>query len=138
MKAVGYKAARGRDTMVGRPISSRRSARAVPQSSHQILLSASSRVQGGAGVTPTTKGALVALAVAALFGTRGAMAADSAAEAPKGDAKVKCTGVNECAGKGSCAGAGNSCAGKNTCKGMGVLELSAKECAAKGGKVATE
>ena len=83
----------------------------------------------------TTKGAIVALSVAALFGTRGAFAADSAADATKGDAKVKCTGVNECAGKGACASAGNSCAGKNTCKGMGVLEMSAEECAKKHGKV---
>lgn len=83
----------------------------------------------------STRGAIVALSVAALFGARGALAADSAADAPKGDAKVKCSGINECAGKGSCGGAGNACAGKNTCKGKGVVETTAEECAAKSGKV---
>jgi hypothetical protein len=81
------------------------------------------------------KGAMVALSVAALFGARGAMAAESSADSAKGDAKVKCAGVNECAGKGTCGGAGNSCAGKNTCKGKGVVEMSAEECAKKNGKV---
>ena len=83
----------------------------------------------------TTKGAIVALSVAALFSTRAAIAADSAGEGTKGDAKVRCAGVNECSGKGTCAGAGNSCAGKNTCKGKGVVEMSAEECAQKHGKV---
>jgi hypothetical protein len=83
----------------------------------------------------TTKGTIIALSVAALFGANGAMAADQPADAPKGDAKVKCSGINECAGKGACGGAGNSCAGKNACKGQGVVETSAEECAKKNGKV---
>ena len=82
----------------------------------------------------STKGALIAISVAALFGSRSALAA-SDSDSGKKDANVKCTGVNECAGKGSCAGAGNSCAGKNSCKGKGVLDMSAEECAKKGGKV---
>jgi uncharacterized membrane protein len=82
-----------------------------------------------------SKGTIIALSVAALFAARGALAADQAADAPKGDAKVHCSGINECAGKGSCAGAGNSCAGKNSCKGKGVVETTAEECAKKNGTV---
>lgn len=87
-------------------------------------------------VKDSTKGTLVALSVAALFAARGSLAADMKdMDAGKSDAKVKCSGVNECAGKGSCAGAGNSCAGKNSCKGKGFVDMSAEECAKKGGKV---
>mgnify|MGYP000988901051 CR=1 FL=1 len=81
----------------------------------------------------STKGALIALSVAAVFASRAAIAADEGGA--KTDAKVKCSGINECAGKGSCAGAGNSCAGKNSCKGKGVVQTSAEECAKKGGTV---
>ena len=49
--------------------------------------------------------------------------------------EVKCTGINACKGQGSCAGAGNACAGQNSCKGHGVSNVSAAECAKKGGKV---
>ena len=79
-----------------------------------------------------TKGALIAVSVAALFAARGALAAE---HSEKKDAKVKCTGVNECSGKGACASAGNSCGGKNKCKGMGVMMMTPDECKAKGGKV---
>jgi len=83
----------------------------------------------------TSKGTIIALSVAALFAARGATATEPAPDASKKDAKVKCAGVNECAGKGTCAGAGNSCAGKNSCKGMGVVDMSAEECAQKHGKI---
>src|SRR5262249_28536403 len=80
----------------------------------------------------TSKGAILALSVAALFAARGAIAAE---EKGKTDAKVHCSGVNECKGKGACAGGGHSCAGKNGCKGQGFVETSAAECQKMGGKV---
>ena len=51
------------------------------------------------------------------------------------DAKVKCFGCNSCAGKGACKGATNACAGLNACKGKGWVEVTAKECRDKGGKI---
>jgi hypothetical protein len=87
------------------------------------------------GMNRSTKGALIALSVAALFTARGAVAAE---EGAKKEAKVHCTGVNECAGKGSCKSANNSCAGKNACKGKGVMMMSAEDCVKKGGTVTGE
>lgn len=86
----------------------------------------------------TTKGALIALSVAALFSARTATAdsADSDVKTKK-EAKVRCTGVNECKGKGECAAAGNSCGGSNECKGKGVVMVPEEECTKKGGKVAS-
>ena len=85
-----------------------------------------------------TKGALIALSVAALFSARTATAEsgakDSTSDAKK-EAKVQCTGINECKGKGECAGAGHSCGGMNSCKGKGMVETSDANCKAKGGKV---
>lgn len=80
------------------------------------------------------KGALIAAAVAGLFLTGQAMAA----EGDKGGgeaAKVKCMGGNECKGKGACAQAGHSCAGENSCKGKGWIMTSEADCKAKGGSV---
>ena len=64
-------------------------------------------------------------------------AAAPAASPDVATAKVNCTGVNECKGTGSCGAAdgSNSCKGKNECKGKGFIEVSAKECTDKGGKV---
>lgn len=83
------------------------------------------------------KGFVIASAVASLFATS-ALAGDKAA--PKKDAKVaakvKCLGVNECKGKGECGDAkGNSCAGTNECKAKGWIQISEKECKAKGGSI---
>ena len=79
-------------------------------------------------------GAMLAVAVAALFASGKAMSAgDKAATPAKG---VKCAGVNSCKGKGSCSGKDNSCAGKNGCKGKGWVTVgSEKDCTAKGGTV---
>jgi hypothetical protein len=83
-----------------------------------------------------SKGALVAISVAALFSAGQAFAGShEGGGEKKQDAKVKCMGANECAGKGGCASAHNECAGKNSCKGMGVMQMSADECKEKGGKV---
>ena len=70
----------------------------------------------------STRGALIALSVATMFAARDVRADDTAKDAPKTDAKVKCSGVNECAGK-------------NSCKGKGMMDMSAEDCAKKGGKV---
>jgi hypothetical protein len=76
----------------------------------------------------TTKGALIAAAVAGLF-----TAASPLIASAKDAAKVQCTGVNACKGKGGCKGADNSCKGQNGCKGKGWMEMSSKKCADKGG-----
>jgi len=84
-------------------------------------------------VNKNLRGALVAAAVAGLVLGGQAMAAE---EGAKGEAKVKCQGVNECKGKGACGGAGHDCAGKNECKGKGWQLMSAADCKTKGGTVA--
>lgn len=84
------------------------------------------------------KGFVIAAAVASLFATS-AVAGDKAAlkKDAKVAAKVRCENVNECKGKGECGGpSGNSCAGTNECKGKGWIQISEKECKAKGGRVA--
>lgn len=47
--------------------------------------------------------------------------------------KVACYGVNGCKGKSKCKTANNDCKGKNSCKGQGMMMMSAKKCAKKGG-----
>jgi uncharacterized membrane protein len=81
-----------------------------------------------------SKGMLLAGAVATLF-LSGAVAAQ--AEEKAGGSMVKCAGVNACKGQSACGGGsgGNACHGKNSCKGQGVVEMSAADCATKGGKV---
>jgi hypothetical protein len=79
----------------------------------------------------TTKGTLVAAAVAGLFLSASPMVASA-----KAGGKVHCSGVNTCKGKGACKSADNSCKGQNGCKGKGWTELSEKDCKAKGGTVA--
>lgn len=61
--------------------------------------------------------------------------------------QVMCYGVNACKGQGQCAGkvdhacsgksgceVKTSCAGHNSCKGKGMVKMSKKDCADKGGK----
>jgi hypothetical protein len=79
----------------------------------------------------TTKGKLIAAAVAGMFLAVPAFA--QAGEAAAG--KVKCEGANSCKGTGSCKSAANECKGKNGCKGKGWSEMTEKECKDKGGKV---
>jgi hypothetical protein len=78
-----------------------------------------------------SRGALIAVSVAALFAARGALAAEGT---DKTDAKIQCTNDNSCAGKGVCASADgkNSCAGHNSCKGHVAL-ITAADCAKHGG-----
>ena len=79
----------------------------------------------------TTKGALVAAMAAGLFSASAPLIA-SAADSDK----VHCQGVNACKGKSGCHTATNACAGQNGCKGKGWVEMTEKECKAKGGKTA--
>jgi hypothetical protein len=71
------------------------------------------------------------LATAALFSTGLAFAGDKPATT---EGTVKCSGSNACKGHTSCKTETNACKGKNACKGTGVESITAKECAAKGGK----
>jgi hypothetical protein len=80
----------------------------------------------------TSKGTLVAAAVAGLFAASAPIAALAGAG---GDGKVHCAGVNDCKGKGGCKSADNACKGKNGCAGKGWMEMSEKDCMAKKGKV---
>ena len=82
----------------------------------------------------SSKGVLIATAVAGLFLANATMA--MAAEEKKAEGTVKCAGGNACKGHGACAGAGHDCAGKNECKGKGMVKTQTdKECTEKGGKV---
>jgi hypothetical protein len=81
----------------------------------------------------TTKGALVAAAVAGLFASATPMIASA-----KPAGKVHCQGVNACKGKGGCKSADNACKGQNGCKGKGMMDMSEKACKAKGGTVMPE
>lgn len=88
----------------------------------------------------TTKGKLIASAVAGMFATAIPLLAHAGDDAAKKEApKVKCEGANSCKGHGSCKSANNACAGKNGCAGKGVVMVtSEKECKDKGGKVVAE
>jgi hypothetical protein len=84
-------------------------------------------------MTPTGK--MIAMAVAGLLLSAGPKLATA------GDAqtsKVKCEGINSCKGKSACSTATNGCAGMNECKGKGWIEVSAKECKAKKGKIVVD
>jgi uncharacterized membrane protein len=79
------------------------------------------------------RGLTIAGAAASLI-LAGAVTAGADSHERTGGTMVHCAGVNECKGKGECAGPGHACAGMNECKGKGVVEMSAEECAKKGGK----
>jgi uncharacterized membrane protein len=49
--------------------------------------------------------------------------------------KVHCFGINSCKGQSACKSGNHGCKGLNSCKGQGFLDVSAKTCAAKHGKV---
>lgn len=82
----------------------------------------------------TTNGKMIAMAVSGLL----LAAAPQLAAADTKEAKVKCEGINACKGKSACATSKSSCAGMNSCKGTGWIEVTAKECKAKKGKVVAE
>jgi hypothetical protein len=76
------------------------------------------------------KGSMIAAMAAGMFISM-TPATSSAGDA----AKVHCQGVNSCKGKSACSTASNGCSGQNSCKGKGWIELSEKDCKAKGGTV---
>ena len=80
------------------------------------------------------KNAVLAAAVASMFVSGAAFAKGKTDK--KTSSTVNCEDVNECKGHGSCKSATNACKGQNGCKGQGVTETTAKDCNAKGGKVA--
>jgi hypothetical protein len=84
----------------------------------------------------TTKGVVLASAVASLF-SGAAFAADQMKDSKAGG-DVKCEGVNECKGKGGCASASHDCSGKNGCKGQSFMKMTEKDCKAKGGKIVAD
>ena len=84
----------------------------------------------------TIKGAMIASAVAALFGCAGSTQQTAAAPSGSGGDSAKCFGINSCKGQGTCSTADHSCGKHTPCKGQGWLPVdSAEECAGKGGKV---
>jgi hypothetical protein len=84
------------------------------------------------------KGALVAVAVAGLFGCAGPSANKPASSTAAVTASsVHCAGINSCKGTGACKGVDNACNAQNSCKGKGwVAAATAEECTGKGGTVA--
>lgn len=79
------------------------------------------------------KGAVIAAAVAGLFMSGQALAAD--ADAGASAPKVKCMGGNDCKAKGACNMPDHACAGLNACKGKGWILTTEADCKTKGGKV---
>jgi uncharacterized membrane protein len=79
-------------------------------------------------------GAMLATAVALIFASNAAYAADSS-DSSAAASQVKCVGGNACKGQSLCQSAESSCKGANACKGKGyVMTPTAKECVAAGGK----
>lgn len=78
-------------------------------------------------------GAMLAVAVGALFAAHPLFAGDTSAS------QVKCVGGNSCKGLSSCKSANNSCKGQNSCKGKGwIMTPTAAACTATGGHVEAE
>jgi len=82
-----------------------------------------------------TKGALLALTVAGMFGCASSDAGSGKSTTPVASGgAVQCEGLNACKGQGSCRGNENACKAKNSCKGKGWVEVpSAAECTQRGG-----
>ncbi|UGQ46987.1 BufA2 family periplasmic bufferin-type metallophore [Massilia endophytica] len=79
-------------------------------------------------------GAMIAAAAAAMA-VSGQVNAAPKSSVSAGD-MVHCAGINSCKGTSACATAENACRGQNSCKGRGFLEMKARECLAKDGKIA--
>lgn len=81
-----------------------------------------------------SKGMMIAASAAALLASGALRAGDAK---PKAEATVHCYGINSCKGKGACGSPANNnaCAGTNACKGKGWIEVSAKTCNEKKGKI---
>jgi hypothetical protein len=94
------------------------------------------KAENGETMNKSTKGALLASAVATLFLATAAMPQEGAASSSSGSAagSVKCVGGNACKGQSACKSAQNDCKGQNACKGKGFVKMSTTdECTKAGG-----
>lgn len=86
-------------------------------------------------ISLSRRGALIAAGAAVMV--LAGCAATGVATSPDSMAQVRCLGVNACKGTSDCKTADNACKGQNQCKGQGFLSLSADECRAQGGRIAS-
>jgi hypothetical protein len=93
------------------------------------------KIMSNETVSTSRRGLLIAAGAAALV-LAGCSSMGSGAGTAK-VAQVHCTGLNACKGTSDCKTAENACKGQNVCKGHGFLSMSADECTAKGGKIAS-
>ena len=80
-----------------------------------------------------TKNMILGAAIAGLVSGGALFAPKEALAKSKKTDDVKCFGVNACKGKSACKTASNDCKGQNGCGKKGVMLMSAKKCAKKGG-----
>lgn len=89
----------------------------------------------------SSRGTMIALAVAALLGTGCEQQASPSAK-PRGEKpaagsdkplKLACQHLNACKGTSACMTPANECAGMNACKGKGWVRMPEAECREKGG-----
>ena len=86
----------------------------------------------------STRGAILATAVAAAFIANPVPAEDSSSSASKQQVQqtlVACLGANSCRGQSACKSFNHDCQAMNTCKGKGFVLITEDECKQKGGKV---
>ena len=81
----------------------------------------------------STKGAILATAVAIAFIANPARAEDSHSSTQP--PLIACLGVNSCKGQSACKSFDHDCQAMNTCKGKGFILITEDECKQKGGKV---
>jgi hypothetical protein len=81
----------------------------------------------------STKGALLATAVAIAFVATPVRAEDS--KSKDRPAFVACLGANTCKGQSACKSFDHDCQAMNSCKGKGFIMTTEKECKEKGGKI---
>jgi hypothetical protein len=81
--------------------------------------------------TRAAKGAALSVAAAAAFYGLYKSVDTLAPDAEAGE--IACWGINSCKGTTACTTAFNACNGQNACKGRGYLNVSEKECYARGG-----
>ena len=81
----------------------------------------------------STKGAILATAVAVAFITNPTRAEDSNSSTQP--TLIACLGVNSCQGQSACKSFDHDCQAMNTCKGKGFVLITENECKQKGGKI---
>src|SRR5216683_1211348 len=81
------------------------------------------------GLKASTKGAILATAVAVAFIANPAGAEDSTSSTQP--ALIACLGVNSCKGQSACKSFDHDCQVMNTCKGKGFILITEDECTQK-------